>query len=127
MTVIRRLLSVGLFVALLASGWSFAAGNDQTVAVDYLFGTTEALPVWLVVGGAWTLGVGLSGVYLGLALLKDRVEIRRLHRAIRGLEGELRDFRNKPIHDALAADTMVDTATDDALPPVASSSAGRGR
>jgi len=108
MTVIRRLLAAGLFVALLASGWSFAAGNTDVVAIDYLVGQTEPLPLWLVIGGACTLGIALSALYLGLSLLKDRVEIRRLRRAIHGLESELRDFRNKPIEGDLVAGPMGD-------------------
>lgn len=123
MTVVRRVLTLGLFVALLASGWSFAAGNEQTIAVHYLLGTTEQVPVWLVVGVAWTSGVALAGLYLGLALLKDRVEIRRLHRAIHRLEDELSDFRNKPVGNALAvveADEVPDA-------PARSDVAGGGR
>lgn len=108
MTVVRRVLSVGLFVALLAGGWSFAAGNTDLIALDYLAGRTEPLPLWLLLGGAWTLGVSLAGVYLGLALLKDYVEIRRLRRAIRGLENELRDYRNKPIEADLAPARLGD-------------------
>lgn len=102
MTVVRRVLSAGLFVALLAAGWNFASGNTQDVAVHYVFGKTEPTPLWAVVGAALSLGVLVSGLYLGLALLKDHFEIRRLRRSIRGLEQELRDFRNKPIEAELA-------------------------
>jgi uncharacterized membrane protein YciS (DUF1049 family) len=123
MTVIRRLLAIGLFVVLLVAGWSFAHGNPQAVPIDYLLGTTAPLAVWKIVSAAVFFGMALAGLYLGLALLKDRVEIRRLQRALRKLEDELRDFRNKPIEADLAE---LHRLPDD-VPTVADAATGRGR
>ncbi len=123
MTVIRRGLAALLFVGLLVAGWSFAHGNPQVVPIDYLLGQTEPLAVWKVVVGAWALGMAVSALYLGLALLKDRVEIRRLQRTLRRLEDELRDFRNKPIDSDLSA--LADAS--DTVPDRALTGSGRGR
>lgn len=99
MVVIRRVLAVALFVGLLVVGWNFAHTNGEPVSVHYLLGKTEARPVWLVVSIAWSAGLAMAGLYLGLALLRDRIELRRLRKAVHGLEQELRDHRNKPVEE----------------------------
>ncbi len=123
MTIMRRLLAVLLFVALLVAGWRFAHGNPQTVPVHYLFGETEPLAVWKVVLGSWLLGMAISALYLGLAMLKNRVEIRRLQRVLRRLEAELSDFRNKPIDGDLTELAEAPETIPDAPP----SRVARGR
>ena len=110
MVLIRRVLGVALFVGLLLLGWNFASTNGEPVSIHYVFGITEPRPVWLVVILAWLIGLGLAGGYFGLALLRDRIEMRRLRKAVLGLEGELRDFRNKPIDsDGTEMETKVMT------------------
>jgi len=121
MTVIRRGLAVALFVSVWVAGWAFAHGNPQVVPIDYLLGSTEPLAVWKVVVGAFALGAAVAALYLGLALLKDRVEIRRLQRTLRRLEDELRDFRNKPID----ADLGVIADRSQPLPETVVRSPGR--
>ncbi len=97
MVLIRRVLGVALFVGLMVVGWNFASTNGVPVSVHYLLGETEPRPIWLVVLLAWTLGLLVAGAYLGFVLVRDRLELRRLRKAVHGLENELRDFRNKAI------------------------------
>ena len=101
MVLIRRVLGGALFVGLLVSGWSFAARNGAPVSVDFILGVTPPQPLWLIVLLAAGAGLGVAGLYLGLALLRDRVEIARLRRAVHRLEAELRDYRNEPVESAL--------------------------
>jgi len=109
--VIRRVLGVALFVGLLMLGWSFASTNGEPVSVHYVLGKTEPRPVWLVVFLAWSAGLAMAGLYLGFLLLRDRIELRGLRKAVHGLEQELRDHRNKPVEEDVA-EAVVRTATE---------------
>ena len=117
MHVIRRVLIVALFVALLAVGWNFADGNGETISVDYLIGATVPLPIWMWLGLAWISGGLLVALYLGFALVRGRVENRRLRKALGGLEDELRQFRNRPIEIEGDPDPHPASATMTAIRP----------
>jgi len=80
------------------------------VSIHYVLGKTEPRPVWLVVFMAWSIGLAVAGLYLGFLLLRDRIELRRLRKAVHGLESELRDHRNKPVEEDVPQ-TGIRTAT----------------
>ncbi len=44
MIIVRRMLAVALFVALLVAGWAFERGNTEAVSIHYLIGTTGPVP-----------------------------------------------------------------------------------
>jgi uncharacterized integral membrane protein len=110
MVLIRRVLGVALFVGLLVLGWHFASSNATPVSVRHAAGETGPMPVWLVVLLSWCLGLLMAGGYLALGMLRDRLELRRLRKAVRGLENELHGYRNKALEtNVMGAETLAES------------------
>ena len=59
MRVARRVLAIAAFAALLVGGWVFAARHPQGVSIDYYFGQTRELPLWIALLAAAALGAAL--------------------------------------------------------------------
>jgi uncharacterized integral membrane protein len=125
MVLIRRVLGVALFVGLLVLGWQFANDNNAPVSVHHVAGQTEPMPIWLVVLLSWTLGLLMAGLYLGFSMLRDRIELRRLRKIVRGLEGELHGYRNKPLEEVPPGDEKGVGVKTQQLPATLGARGGR--
>ena len=97
MVILRRLLWLALFVAVLAAGWKFAAANADEVSLDYLLGRFEGVRLWLLV--VVTFGVGaVAGVAVCLIeLARLGLLSRRYRKALGRLEAELHGLRSLPL------------------------------
>jgi len=94
---VRWIVWVAIFVALLFSGWRFAHQNDATVSIDFVVGQTGELALWEALLLAVAVGVLATGVVLGWALLRARLESRRYRKAVANLESEVHQLRNLPV------------------------------
>ena len=97
MRVARRVLAGTVFAALLVGGWSFAARHTQPVRVDYLFGATGEISLWMALLGAFLLGASLAAGLCLLQLGRVGLLVRRYRRTVRQLERELHELRNLPL------------------------------
>jgi len=97
MRIVRRLLWLVFFAALLIGGWKFAAGNAQEVRLDYLAGQLEGVKVWVLVGATFLLGA-VAGVALCLIeMARLGLLSRRYRKALGRLEAELHSLRSLPL------------------------------
>lgn len=92
----RKIIAIILFVVVLVVSTVFALNNDQEVAVNYLFGSTE-LGLSLVV--FWS---GLCGLVLGIlgmlvAVYKNRHRTNRIKKQLAKAEKELQQLRQQSI------------------------------
>jgi uncharacterized membrane protein YciS (DUF1049 family) len=93
---VRRWIGVALIAAMLIGGWSLKIGNDEPVAVDFLFGKIEA-ELWQALLCAFAVGFMVAGTgWLWSALRAGMVE-RRYRKAVGGLEAEVHQLRNLPL------------------------------
>jgi uncharacterized integral membrane protein len=116
----RRLLWLGLFVALLVAGWRLAAQNSAPVSVDYLVGRIEDIPLWAVLLGAFGVGVVLSGLVGLYQVAKLGMLTRRYRKTAHGLEAEVHQLRNLPLSEVetpgdVAGEGGLETPTREAL------------
>jgi uncharacterized integral membrane protein len=97
MRIVRRVLVLGLFIAVLVLGWRLAAGNGGLVTVHYLAGDLPALPLWAVVLVSFATGVTLAGTVGLYKLAKLGLINRRYRKTAHGLEAEVHQLRNLPL------------------------------
>jgi uncharacterized integral membrane protein len=97
MRTARRLLVVALFAAALVAGWRFAAANEATVSVAYLFGRVEGAPLWAVLLVAFAAGVAATSVVALYQTARLSLTARRWRKVASGLERELHELRNLPL------------------------------
>lgn len=97
MKLLRRLVSLALFVGLWVGGWQFAARNPDPVAIDYLAGELPMQPVWLLLFAAFAVGVLAAGVLATLIVSRAKLATRRARRHAAKLEAELHQLRNLPL------------------------------
>jgi uncharacterized integral membrane protein len=95
--VVRRVLVLAVFVALLIACWRFAALNGQSVSVNYLFGELAEVAVWMVILGAFVAGGVVVGVICLLEMARLGLVARRYRKQAAGLESELHQLRNLPL------------------------------
>jgi uncharacterized integral membrane protein len=100
MTLLRRVLALLLFVALLVAGWQFADSNGATVTVDYLVGDIVDVALWRVLLSAFGLGVLVTGLALGLRLAAAGLAARRTRKELTQLESEVHQLRNLPLSES---------------------------
>ena len=115
----KRLLLVGLGLALLvggwALGWSFAGANAATTNVDLLWITLVGISVWKLVVGAFGLGASIVGIAFSFLWLRGWELRRRYRKTIRKLESELHQMRSLPLSAAPDAGFVnSDPATNNA-------------
>jgi hypothetical protein len=108
MMVIRRVLLVALFAAVLVGGWSFAHRNAERVAVDLLFASFGDVALWLALVVSFACGVGAALLLSAVGLTRAGLLTRRYRKAVAGLEGEVHQLRNLPLSDD---DSPVDAAS----------------
>jgi uncharacterized integral membrane protein len=97
MRLVRRLLLLAVIAGLFWVGYSFPTQNGELVAISYLFGSFEAVPIWLVVLVAFGAGVMLTGVVSMLRITRLTLETRRYRKAVTHLESEVHQLRNLPL------------------------------
>ena len=120
MRVARRVLAIAVFVGLLVGGWVFAARHPQGVSIDYLFGQTREVPLWIALLAAAALGGAVVGAALVYQLLRLAMLARRYRRTVRRLEAEIHELRNLPLDPG-------GPAVDEAMPaPPAARALPRG-
>ena len=109
MRLARRVAGVVFFVAVLVFGWQFAASNSQRVAIFYLWGSIEDVPLWAVMVAAF--GLGAAAVFvLGLyPYTRLGMVARRYRRTVNDLESEVHQLRNLP----LSTDEPPDAGSDE--------------
>ncbi|MFY9180230.1 MAG: lipopolysaccharide assembly protein LapA domain-containing protein [Venatoribacter sp.] len=78
----KTLLSLVVFIAVLAYALAFAARNSQTLSLDFIVGESVAWPTSLWLGGALLVGA-LLGFFSGMFIYtKQKLEIRRLRKEL---------------------------------------------
>ena len=80
--MIRLIFSLIVLIGVLV----LAMANKEPVQLNYLFGTTSPLPLYLILVGTFIAG-GL--VFTGILLpawIKDKMEIRKLRRTLQNIE-----------------------------------------
>lgn len=114
MTLLRRLITIALFVALLVGGWMFRAANEASIELNYVVGSVPGLPLWLALGGAFALGALSVALPLLYRLARSGMLARRYRRAMTRLESEVHELRTLPLA-ADAANRGVPSADDGTL------------
>lgn len=97
MTTVRRVALIAVIVLILVAGWRFAHENEAIVSIDYVLGRTADVALWKALLMATATGVLIAGAYLGMALLRARLESRRYRKAMVNLESEVHQLRNLPV------------------------------
>lgn len=101
----RRLVAIGVFVAILIGGWQFAGRNSARVSVDFLGGRFDDVVLWVALLGAFGAGAALTGLLSLYQIVKIRMVTRRYRKAVQGLEAEVHQLRTLPLAEARAADS----------------------
>ncbi len=108
----RRLLGAALFVAALVVGWRFAGENSTPVTVRYLIGEFAEVSLWVVLLGAFAVGVAVAGMVGLYHVAKLKLVARRYRKSARHLEAEVKQLRNQPLaDDEPAAESMAMAAS----------------
>lgn len=82
--MIRLIFSLIVLIGVLI----LAMVNKEQVELNYLFGTTSPLPLYLILVGTFIIGgIVFTGILLP-AWVKDKMEIRKLRRALQNREAE---------------------------------------
>jgi hypothetical protein len=93
---LRRWLGVALIAVVLIGGWSLKSGNDESVAVDFLFGEIH-LELWEALLSAFGAGFALAGAGWLWSGLRSRMMEHRYRKEVGGLEAEIHQLRNLPL------------------------------
>jgi uncharacterized integral membrane protein len=96
MRMLRRVLFVGVFVALFVGVWRFVGGNAAPVPIDLLF-LQLSVPLWSALLAAFGLGALCAGASLVYELAKKSFAARRYRKQMAGLESEIHQLRNLPL------------------------------
>ena len=112
MVLIRRLMVAVIFAATLIVGWTFAARNAGSVAVDVLAVRVPDVKLWLALLIAFAAGASLAGTIGMLSLAKAGMIARRYRRTVAGLESEVHQLRNLPLASGDAAASQAALADD---------------
>ena len=97
MRLLRRSLWVIVIAALLYVGWRFPTENAEGIAISYLFGTFEAVPVWVALLAAFGSGALLATLASSLRVAKLGLTTRRYRKTVNDLESEVHQLRNLPL------------------------------
>ena len=97
MVIVRRVLSLAVFVTVLVLGWKFAAANADEVRLDFLLGSFPAVKVWVLVAAVFTAGALTGVVVCFVEMTRLGLLSRRYRKAIARLEAELHGLRSLPL------------------------------
>jgi uncharacterized integral membrane protein len=103
MRLLRRLLWVAFFAALLYVGWRFPTENAETISISYLAGTFEGVPVWVALIVAFVAGAVLATLVSWWSVAKLKLTARRYRKTVNDLEAEVHQLRNLPLSDTSGA------------------------
>lgn len=94
---IRRLVPMVFGAALLYLAWLLVAANAEPVKVDFLLGRAE-MAVWQALGLAFAAGALLVALYTLYQMVRGGLVQRRYRKELSGLETEVHQLRNLPLH-----------------------------
>ena len=94
---VRRILLLGVLVALPVGVHLFVIRNSQQVPLDLLALKFEAVHVWALLLSAFVSGIAVASVVSMLRGARLRLEARRYRKATRELESEVHQLRNLPL------------------------------
>jgi uncharacterized integral membrane protein len=124
MQVVRRLVAIALFVAILVLGWNFAAEHSESVKIQIPFTAGIEVTLWLALLVAFGFGAVLTGSVAMLRATRQGLVTRRYRRMIRDLEAEIHQLRNLPLSGDEPAATPPQAADGGA--PAEERALGRG-
>ena len=101
MRAVRRILALGLFVAVLVVGWRLATENSATVSIHYVAGETGDVLLWAALLVAFALGAATISLLAAYHWARLSMVARRYRRAVRKLEAEVHQLRNLPSRNAV--------------------------
>ena len=97
--MIQRIVTLVVLLCIAVIAAVFASANTETIQVDLLYAVYE-LPQSLVIMGAMVVGVLVGVLCASLVLVRIFNERRRLRKALRVAEAEVKSLRSLPLHDA---------------------------
>lgn len=92
-----------LSLGLMAAAGTFAYHNADLVSLNYVLGVVE-LPLALFALLVFIAGALFSALLMVPHLMRGRQRIRRVNRACREQEQELKNLRKMPLDDVVATD-----------------------
>lgn len=97
MVIVRRLLLLAIFIAVLIAGWQFAAANADEVRLDFLVGQFENVKIWVLVAATFAVGALAGVVVCAVEMARLGLLSRRYRKALGRLEAELHGLRSLPL------------------------------
>jgi uncharacterized integral membrane protein len=97
MKLLRRLLGIAIFLAILVGGWRFATENGTPVTIHYLAGELVDVALWAVILASFAGGVAATALYSVYQQAKFALASRRYRKTVHGLEAEVHQLRNLPL------------------------------
>ena len=97
--MIQRILAAVVLVLATGLAALFASVNTASIEVDVLYGVYE-LPQSLVIIGALVVGVFIGLACAALMVLRVAGDRRKLRKALRVAEAEVRSLRSLPMQNA---------------------------
>ncbi|HAS16759.1 MAG: hypothetical protein A2Y48_02230 [Nitrospirae bacterium RIFCSPLOW2_12_42_9] len=80
--MIRVIFSIIVIIGVLI----LAMANKESIQINYLFGVTPPLPLYLILITTFVIGGVVFTIILLPAWIKDKLEIRKLQRTLQKLE-----------------------------------------
>lgn len=97
--MIQRIVTLVVVIAIALFAAAFASFNTQQISVDLLYAVYE-VPQSMVIIGAVLIGVLIGLLCASLILVRVMNERRRLRKALRVAEAEVKSLRSLPLQDA---------------------------
>ena len=97
--MIQRIITIVVLIAVALLAAVFASVNTAVVEVDLLYAVYE-LPKSLIIIGAMVVGVLIGLLCASLVLVRVFNDRRRLRKALRVSEAEVKSLRSLPLQDA---------------------------
>ena len=91
----QRIITIALFLAVLATGAAFSAINTGPVAINYYLGTLS-IPVSVVIITSLVSGIILGALAIFVGTLRLRYENRRLQKKLNISEQEVNSLKLIP-------------------------------
>jgi putative membrane protein len=94
----QRILTIALFLAVLATGAAFSAINTGPVAINYYLGTLS-IPLSVVIVASLVFGIVIGALAIFISTLRLQYENRRLHKKLDISEQEINSLRILPVKE----------------------------
>lgn len=82
MKQIKLVLSIAVFLAVLAYTLAFAAHNSETISINFLAGLQVAMPMALWLGLFFSAGALLAWLITGVTNASQKMKLRKLHKEL---------------------------------------------